>query len=29
MYVFDRAQYEQRMAWYRHARFGMFIHWGL
>ena len=29
MYVFDREQYERRMAWYRHARFGMFIHWGL
>lgn len=29
MYTFDREQYEKRMAWYREARFGMFIHWGL
>lgn len=29
MYQFDRAAYDQRMAWYRDARFGMFIHWGL
>jgi len=26
---FDREAYERRMAWYREARFGMFIHWGL
>lgn len=29
MYRFDRESYEQRMAWFREARFGMFIHWGL
>ena len=29
MYVFDREAYEKRMKWYIHARFGMFIHWGL
>lgn len=29
MYQFDKAAYEQRMDWYRNARFGMFIHWGL
>ena len=29
MYQFDRAAYEKRMEWYRDARFGMFIHWGL
>lgn len=29
MYQFCREKYEQRMAWYRQARFGMFIHWGL
>ena len=23
------AQHDQRMAWFRQARFGMFIHWGL
>ena len=28
-YQFDRREYEQRMRWYTHARFGMFIHWGL
>ena len=26
---FDRDAYERRMTWYRHARFGMFLHWGL
>lgn len=25
----SRAAYEQRMQWWREARFGMFIHWGL
>lgn len=25
----DRSAYEKRTAWYRHDRFGMFIHWGL
>ncbi|MCL2487743.1 MAG: alpha-L-fucosidase [Oscillospiraceae bacterium] len=25
----DNAQYEKRMAWFREARFGMFIHYGL
>ncbi|MGM9663186.1 MAG: alpha-L-fucosidase [Oscillospiraceae bacterium] len=29
MYRFCREAYEQRMAWYQAARFGMFIHWGL
>ena len=29
MYHFDRTEYEKRMAWFTHARFGMFIHWGL
>ena len=29
MYRFDRRAYEKRMEWYRDARFGMFIHWGL
>jgi alpha-L-fucosidase len=24
-----RAQHDQRMSWWRDARFGMFIHWGL
>lgn len=27
--MFDRAAYEKRVQWYRHDRFGMFIHWGL
>lgn len=29
MYTFDRKKYEKRMEWFTHARFGMFIHWGL
>ena len=29
MYSFNREDYENRMKWYRDARFGMFIHWGL
>lgn len=29
MYQFDREQYNKRMEWYKDARFGMFIHWGL
>lgn len=29
MYTFDREKYEKRMEWFIHARFGMFIHWGL
>lgn len=29
MYEFCREDYEHRMTWYRDARFGMFIHWGL
>lgn len=29
MYQFDRAEYEKRVEWYKKARFGMFIHWGL
>ncbi len=27
--MFDRAAYDKRVQWYRHDRFGMFIHWGL
>ena len=27
--MFDREQYQKRVAWYQHDRFGMFIHWGL
>lgn len=27
--MFDRQEYEKRMEWYRHDRFGMFIHWGI
>ena len=27
--MFDRQAYENRMKWYVHDRFGMFIHWGL
>ena len=29
MYQFDRTEYEARTAWFREARFGMFIHFGL
>ena len=29
MYQFDRAAYDERMKWFRHDRFGMFIHWGI
>lgn len=29
MCKFDQQKYEQRMEWYRNARFGLFIHWGL
>ena len=29
MYQFRREEYEKRMEWFRNARFGMFIHWGL
>ncbi len=29
MYQFDRKEYEKRMQWYVHDRFGMFIHWGI
>lgn len=29
MYEFNREAYEKRMEWYKDARFGMFIHWGL
>ena len=29
MYRFDRDAYEARVQWFREARFGMFIHWGL
>ena len=27
--MFDRAAHEKRIEWFRDARFGMFIHWGL
>lgn len=27
--MFDREVYNKRIEWYREARFGMFIHWGL
>lgn len=27
--MFDREQYNKRIEWYKEARFGMFIHWGL
>lgn len=29
MYRFDRDRYNERMRWYLHDRFGMFIHFGL
>ena len=29
MYRFDKNAYDQRVDWFRNARFGMFIHWGL
>lgn len=29
MYQFDRAAYDERMKWFKHDRFGMFIHWGI
>ena len=29
MYQFDRESYEKRMEWFREARFGLFLHWGL
>nr|MCU0780553.1 alpha-L-fucosidase [Akkermansiaceae bacterium] len=25
----SQAEFDARMAWFREARFGMFIHWGL
>lgn len=28
-YQFNEEEYKQRMAWYKQARFGMFIHWGI
>lgn len=28
-FCFDRQAYNKRMEWYRNARFGMFVHWGL
>ena len=27
--MFDQKAYEQRVQWFKEARFGMFIHWGL
>ena len=29
MFRFDREAYNKKVAWFRHDRFGMFIHWGL
>ena len=29
MYSFDRDKYNERMKWFLHDRFGMFIHWGI
>ena len=29
MYTFQREEYNRRIGWYKRARFGMFIHWGL
>ena len=29
MYKFNREEYEKRIEWFREARFGMFIHFGL
>ena len=29
MYYFDEIAYRKRTDWFRKARFGMFIHWGL
>ena len=29
MYSFDREKYNERMKWFLHDRFGMFIHWGI
>ena len=29
MYTFDEKSYQKRVEWFRNARFGMFIHWGL
>lgn len=28
-FIFDRAAYEKRIAWFRQARFGLFLHFGL
>ncbi len=28
-YKFDREAYEKRVQWFKEARFGMFIHWGV
>ena len=28
-FLFDRTAYEQRIAWFRQARFGLFLHFGL
>jgi len=25
----NRKEYNKRMEWYKHDRFGMFIHWGI
>ena len=28
-YQFDRVRYDERMKWYLHDRFGLFLHFGL
>ena len=28
-FVFDREAYNKKVEWFRHDRFGMFIHWGI
>ena len=29
MYTYDKKEHEERMSWFKEARFGLFIHWGL
>lgn len=29
MYSFNREEYEKRIVWFREARFGLFVHYGL
>ena len=28
-YRFNKQDYDRRTAWFREARFGLFLHWGL